>query len=141
MIGMFPFAALAGLPSFHDFDAFLREIGITREDMARAKASMPEPESLPEWCAVSVLPSKIEGVGLFADHEFAKGEYIAPLVKDGKWTVAGRFANHALYPNAAPEGGQLVAICPIKSGQEITVNYRDMTKNFKVEDLQVTAVN
>ncbi len=49
---------------------------------------------------VQVGDSDIEGKGLFATSPIKAGEVIAPARIGAKRTIAGRFTNHAFYPNA-----------------------------------------
>jgi hypothetical protein len=82
-----------------------------------------------------VLPSPIEGKGLFITSGVEKGEIICPGRIGGMRTPAGRFANHSATPNAIMVPHQngdidLVAIRRIEGcigggqGEEVTVDYR-----------------
>ena len=84
---------------------------------------------------IKVAPSGIEGQGLFATANIKAGETIAPARVNGMRTIAGRFTNHSISPNAEMVHGQgtdilLIALRPIagctggQDGDEITINYR-----------------
>ena len=123
----------------NDFDTFLSEIGLTRDDIARVMNDSPDdycPLSKSEAERVGLFPSNIHGVGLFAVREFKMGEPIAVAYRDGAYTQAGRYINHAKYPNTyfeAGEGGDhtLIAAHPILSGSEFTVNYRQVKSTLE----------
>jgi len=83
---------------------------------------------------VTVRPSPIDGMGLFASWPISAGDVICPARMDGMRTQAGRYTNHAKTPNAKfvmRECGNidLVAISDIGGckggdrGEEITVHY------------------
>ncbi len=113
--------------------------------MAKQKSSKKsKKKSRPVW---EVAPSNIHGTGLFAARKITKhkviGHYKGPIVlseeDDGDhvlWIeeVCGkvygvdgqnemRFVNHSKKPNAYFDGEDLVALAPIKKGDEITHNY------------------
>ena len=98
-----------------------------------------------------VKPSPIQGLGLFAKRDFAKGEvvtrwqptrlytqqeydsmkleakkYIAP-VGPGAYAEMGipeKYVNHSIAANTEAKSGKDVAIREIKAGEEITADYR-----------------
>lgn len=119
-----------------DYRKVLVERGVT-EEQARAQ-SENESDQIPlphGGYKIMVAASPIEGKGLFATAKFSTGEVIAPARISGKRTIAGRFTNHSISPNAKmsalPNGDiDLVAIRPITGchggnpGEEITVDYR-----------------
>lgn len=120
-----------------DYKKVLSEFGFT-EEQARAQA---ENESdmidLPfGGYKIKVDASQIEGRGLFATAAIGEGELIAHARIDGKRTIAGRYTNHSIAPNARMvmlENGDidLIATKPIngckggENGEEITINYRE----------------
>jgi hypothetical protein len=115
-----------------DFDAFLLETGLSADWVAAVSQYTHDLIPMPHgWC-VQVLPSPIQGQGLFATHNIGPGEIIAPARRGNKRTPAGRYANHAANPNAcgvpnsqAPNADiDLVALRPIRPGEEITLDYR-----------------
>lgn len=112
-----------------DYKATLEEYGFT-EEVARAQSEDESNQvSTDENYKVSVMPSMIEGDGLFSQSTFTEGETIMPARINGKRTEAGRYTNHSLYPNAVMvmvgNDIDLVAKETIDSGDEITTDYRD----------------
>jgi len=85
---------------------------------------------------VQTAPSPIEGKGLFATAAFAPNELIAPARLDGRWTLAGRYMNHAKTPNAElfEDNGDLYLFATKEIGgkkggglgEEITIDYRQV---------------
>jgi hypothetical protein len=76
---------------------------------------------------VYVAPSDIDGLGILAKRDIAKGERIAPARINGKRTPAGRYTNHSFSPTACMSGKgdlDLVALTDISRGAEISVDYR-----------------
>lgn len=119
-----------------DYRQVLVEFGFSEE---RARAIAHNEADLVELpyggYKIMVSDSPIEGKGLFATASIAPGEIIAPARIGGKRTIAGRYTNHSLVPNAEMvlrESGDidLVATMPIggcrggQRGDEITINYR-----------------
>jgi len=77
-------------------------------------------------CAVNI--SNINDLGLIASVEILAGVAIMPARIKGMRTMAGRYTNHALIPNAimvmTGDDINLIAIRNILPGEEITTNYR-----------------
>jgi len=88
--------------------------------------------------------SKINGIGVFANKNFKKGETIykipegriinyptrnSPFIGNNRWLsdeIVLNYVNHSCEPNAVFEIGEeprLVAVEDIKEGDEITVDY------------------
>lgn len=110
-----------------DYGKALAEFGFT-EDIARGQSEdLSDQIALEGDYGVSVKPSAIEGKGLYADQCFSAGQVIMPARIDGMRTIAGRYTNHAVNPNAemVMDGDviNLVAIMDIGI-EEITTNYR-----------------
>jgi hypothetical protein len=119
-----------------DYLRMLDEAGFTHET-ARAQSEnntdqIPMP---PAGARVRILPSPIEGYGLFLSSPVEAGEVIAPARINGMRTPAGRYTNHSLTPNARMvprESGDidLVAARRIDGcrgggpGEEVTIDYR-----------------
>jgi len=90
-----------------------------------------EPCLLPNGTAykMQIAESPIHGAGLFATADIEKGERIAPIMINGKCTIAGRIPNHLEDSNAEIVDNWLVAKCRIKGrvgglkGDEITITY------------------
>ena len=84
---------------------------------------------------VKIGASLIEGKGVIATADIAKGEIIGPARIGNKRTPIGRYANHSPVANSkfvnAGDRIILVALRPIAGcrggfdGEEVTVNYRD----------------
>jgi hypothetical protein len=78
---------------------------------------------------MQIAESPIHGAGLFATANIEKGERIAPVLVDGKCTIAGRKPNHMEDSNAEIVDNWLVAKYRIKGrvgglkGDEITITY------------------
>ena len=93
---------------------------------------------------IETRKSPVHGVGVFATRELAAGEVVAryrgtPTDREGTYVsyhddetgterrheITGqlRFLNHSCRPNAKLARFRLVAIRPIRRGQEITIDY------------------
>lgn len=81
--------------------------------------------SLPSSEGFQVLPINArKGVGLFATRKFAVGEGIYRMDYWSRPQMPMHATNHSCDPNAAfDEGGMLVALREIESGEEITFDY------------------
>lgn len=121
-----------------DYYQAIADYGFT-EDVVRMQSENTEDQiDLPFGnYKMMVSDSKIEGKGVFATGNIIEGEVIAPARIAGKRTPAGRYTNHAKYPNAVMvlrDNGDidLVASKDIKGcrggniGDEITVDYRQV---------------
>ena len=119
-----------------DYRKLLVERGVT-EVQARAQSEneSDQIQSPHGGYKIMVAASPIDGKGLFSTAAFAAGEIIAPARIGGNRTIAGRFTNHSIAPNAKmvalPNSDiNLVATRRIKGchggnpGEEITVDYR-----------------
>lgn len=111
-----------------DFDAFLAEIGLTRQQCEEAKAQVGKVENLD--LSIEIKESPIEGLGVFATVPFGTGQTIGIAIEGNKWTALGRYANHARDANmSAKKHGSSVVLLARKQaliGDELTINYRDM---------------
>jgi hypothetical protein len=88
---------------------------------------------------VYVGSSLIQGSGMFSSFGATKGEVLCAARIGTKRTKAGRYTNHARYPNAemVPDHNgdiNLVALSDIMAGEEITVDYRQARKASEVAD-------
>lgn len=133
-----------------DFELLCKELNITKEQIRAQSENEADMIDLPYGgYKIKVADSKIEGKGLFATADFEPGEGIAPSRISGKRTIAGRYANHSVNPNARMmrflDTGDicLVAIKKISGchggldGEEITVDYRksvELTLEIGKED-------
>lgn len=127
---------LSHQPDRDDFGKVIRDLGFSAEQVRKISEDESDQIPFPEGMVsrVMVLPSPIEGRGLFATQGIKAGEVIAVARIGGNRTPAGRFTNHSAAPNAKmlSRGGvvDLVAITDIKgcqggqAGDEITVSYR-----------------
>ena len=90
-----------------------------------------------EYSHIFVSDSKIDKKGLFSKIKILNGNVICPSRIDGKRTIAGRYTNHAIQPNAEMifngKNIDLVSNRDIEINEEITVNYRKVlhTRNLK----------
>ena len=110
-----------------DFARFLRENNISQKQMDFAKQFIKE--SIPSP-GIRIEDSRIEGLGAYAVQSFLPKDVICMARVGGDWTVAGRYANHSITPNAEARSShgavKLVAIKEISVGDEVTVNYRSV---------------
>lgn len=123
-----------------DFDKVIKELGVSKELVKQQSENEDDQIELPNGSyQIKVGMSNIEGKGLFATSNFSAGDLIAPGRIAGKRTIAGRFTNHSLNPNAQMRQGDngdifLIALKDISGckggldGEEITINYRDAVK-------------
>ena len=85
---------------------------------------------------IVVKDSAINSLGLFTCDVITKGSVICPVRQGSNRTIAGRYTNHALYPNAKStivDGTYYIqAIKEIQANEEITLNYREVI-NFRVQ--------
>lgn len=111
-------------------DEVLKVLGFSDEQL-RAISENPEDQiPFPDWIVgLEVRDSEIEGSGLFATLNFAKGTIIAPARIGLERTPAGRYSNHAAKPNAQlkriGDSFFFIALVDIKAGEEITSHYLD----------------
>lgn len=120
-----------------DYGAVLKEFGFTEQQARSMSENTLDLIDLPYGgYKIKVAKSNIEGQGLFATADIEPNEIIAPARVHGKRTIAGRFPNHSVSPNAKMLKGRrdeidLVAIKKIMGchggidGEEITINYRE----------------
>lgn len=108
-----------------DFVAFLAEEGLTLYDVEQARLAEK----------FSLKPSAIEGLGAFANHDFADNEIIDVMMFNGTFTTLGRYMNHSPFPNTRPvavsNGSVFQASTLIRAGEELTVDYRNVRELLK----------
>lgn len=119
-----------------DYKSFLSEMNMTQEQMNTA-VNTDDVTDLPlSYEHVIVKESELAGLGLFTTRVIEKSEIICPTRINDKRTIAGRYANHALYANTRPvlDNGvySIIATKEIQVGEEITMNYRDVI-NFRAQ--------
>ncbi len=119
-----------------DYKLMLEESGFTHEVARMQSENESDQIGMPtEGFNVRVLPSHIEGKGVFLTYPANEGDLIAPARIFGKRTPAGRYTNHSKTPNAKmvmkPNGDiDLVALRRIEGckggdcGEEVTIDYR-----------------
>lgn len=131
---------LKGHADNQDFLKAIEEFGFNESQVREQSECSGDLVELPfGGYKIKTAKSEIEGMGLFATADIEAGEVIAPARINGKRTIAGRYTNHSITPNAKMVKGldceiALVALLPIKGckggldGDEITVDYRESIK-------------
>jgi hypothetical protein len=114
-----------------DYNTFVREFGLP---LGFIDAVMRRTDDLVETEAcfrnMVMSESRIHGIGVVAIRDISAGECIAPARRDQMRCVAGRFTNHSHEPNAEfratgiGDHVDMIALCDIAAGSEITVDYR-----------------
>ncbi len=128
-----------------DYQDVLKEFGFTEKIAREQSENKSDMTELPFGSyKIKVGSSSIEGQGLIATADIVAGEIIAPARIGDKRTIAGRFTNHSVNPNARMIEGILGGIFLISNreisgchggldGEEITINYRDaLTLNYEI---------
>jgi len=114
-----------------DFKKAIAELGFTELQIRAISENTADMTDLPDGgYKIIIGNSQIEGKGVFTTADIEAGELIAPTRIGNKRTIVGRYANHSPTPNAVMKLGKgldvnLIALRKI-SGEEITVNYRDV---------------
>lgn len=111
-----------------DFQAAIAELGFTADQVLQISTNESDFDPAP-MDGIEIKQSGQAGNGLFATRNFEANEIIGIARYDATRTLAGRYTNHAKYPNAKMELDDsgvilLVTIDPLKIGDEITVDYR-----------------
>lgn len=112
-----------------DFDLFLEECSLTREDVDRVRDLVPY---LPFDCSGGLYlgDSFIDGTGVYTSRAISAGTLLGKAYFNETWTALGRFMNHSPNPNVKPlpfEGGfEFMATQQIRRDEELTCNYRDV---------------
>jgi len=119
-----------------DYFNFVEQSGMTEIEIREQVENKSDIiEETIDACYVS--DSVIEGKGLFTSKQILSGDAICKARVNSKRTLAGRFANHALFANAEIKvnafDAEITAIRDIEENEEITVNYRDVIKNRFIE--------
>lgn len=111
-----------------DYMLVLSECGVTEEEVRAQTENKADQIDVSGDFGVKLKESIIEGVGLFSEKNFAGGDIIMPARIDGKRTVAGRYVNHSVCPNATMmlvgDDFYLQSIGQIAIDEEITIDYR-----------------
>ncbi len=117
-----------------DFYALIAAAGFTAEQVRAQSEDIADRTDIPTP-GLTVRDSDIEGKGVYLTYPAGPGDVLAPARIGGKRTLAGRYTNHSIAPNAMftmTDNGdiQLVATRAIKGcvggdqGEEVTVDYR-----------------
>ena len=110
-----------------DFVLVCKDTGVSAEDI-RAQSEVDTNLIDIECDGVYISDSLINDTGLFTDNSYEPGDDIMMARVDGLRTMAGRYTNHSIRPNAVfvMSGDDIVmkAIGPIDS-EEITIDYRE----------------
>lgn len=119
-----------------DFKNAIQEFGFSENTVRQQSENESDIIPLPSGSyKIKTAKSDIEGVGIFATANIDALEIIAPARLKGKRTIAGRFTNHSVDPNAImiadiDENIHLMAKRNISGchggldGEEITIDYR-----------------
>jgi hypothetical protein len=124
-----------------DYKAMLNEIDMTEEEIRLQVDNDYDMVEMPiGYENILIKPSNIQGQGLFSAIKLFKGCAIGPARINGLRTPMGKYANHAVNPNAKivikNNDAEVVAIKDIEAGEEITVNYRSViTERFDKGEL------
>lgn len=113
-----------------DYFTLVESIGMTQEqitDQVESTEDMTELDCMYNHLYIS--DSTIEGKGFYSKIKYKSGSNICPARVKGNRTNAGRYCNHAVYPNAEiiindKGDADLISIKNIESDEEITINYR-----------------
>ncbi len=105
-----------------DYVEFENERGITDEIKEQLKQI---PYCDVKCPTVKLGDSNRHGIGVFAVIDISAGEKVAPVDKGTQWS---RFTNHSIRPNSKLVGDVFIAVKDINKGEEITVNYRHVSK-------------
>ena len=129
-----------------DYEIVIEASPFTHEEVQAQVENEDDQISLPsDWDSVVVRRrSNIQGDGMFLSWPVEKDTVLGPARLDGKRTPLGRYVNHSKTPNAEPElmdNGDVYLVAKrnvsgcqgSSSGEEITVDYRDMLRLSGIE--------
>ncbi len=129
-----------------DYETVIEASPFTHEEVKAQVENEVDQIALPdEWNSVVVRRrSNIQGDGMFLSWPVEKDTVLGPARLDGKRTPLGRYVNHSKTSNAKPElmdNGDVYLVAKRNvsgcqggsSGEEITVDYRDMLKLSGIE--------
>lgn len=117
-----------------DFFKAIAELGFSPEEVKRVSENLGDQIALSDSDNGSIIlaASQRHGMGIFATAKFRAGDLISPGRIGVKRTMAGRFTNHSINPNAfmMAYGDRIDVVCckPIEIGSEILVDYRQARK-------------
>ena len=114
-----------------DYQNFLNEYGFTQElvDFYLEMETIEDNDK----CLLEIKDSEIAGKGMFLIRDVIEGQYLGMGKRDEKRITAGRYTNHSPNPNAIfvtleNTDVEIRAICSLKRGEEVTVDYRQAAK-------------
>ena len=115
-----------------DYARFLLETNTSQEEMD-AIVQIDDLVEMPrEFDHLYVSDSSRDGAGLFSKKIFLEGDVIGPVRQGEFRTIAGRYANHSLFPTSKPvmidNEFYVCATRNMSIGEEITMNYRDILR-------------
>lgn len=122
----------------NDYLDMVEEIGMTQEEITAQVENASDMMDLPKgYDHLYVDKSVIQGKGFFSKNKIINGDLIAPARINEFRTNAGRYCNHALFPNSkitlTETGASLIAIRDIEEMEEITVNYRQVLSHRMIK--------
>ena len=114
----------------HSHRSFMKALGITQAQADEISNNIEDRINIP-LTRTRIAPSPIHGFGVFATCDINEGGVIEAALVKGKRTQVGRFMNHSPSPNGIIEGNRgesisVIAAEPIKTGDEITVDYNSV---------------
>ena len=111
-----------------DYSKMLNEFGVTDKQIKHLSYRTDDLIEI-KLDLVELKESKIEGTGLFFKKDISNYEVIGDARINDKRTQLGRYTNHSDNPNVKPKivGERMIyiAIMDIKSGEEMTIDYRE----------------
>jgi hypothetical protein len=121
-----------------DYKSMISEMDINEDEMDEQVKNTNDMTELPDdYSHIYLDNSSIDKQGLFSELKILSGDIICPSRIKDKRTIAGRYTNHALQPNAEMifdgENINLVSNRDIEANEEITVNYRYVLKTRNLE--------
>jgi SET domain-containing protein len=112
-----------------DYASFLDSLEVTEEDMRDVIYRTDDVLDYEMPLPIIIAKSEIHGFGMFLMSEASANDVLFPATINGMRTQAGRFINHAIKANTRLVIGRfanyIVSNRTIKSGEELTLNYRD----------------
>jgi hypothetical protein len=121
-----------------DYKSMIDSIQMTEEEVRAQVENTNDITEMPQsYEHVYIAESSLEGKGLFSKDKIVAGSVICPSRINGNRTIAGRYTNHALLCNAEMvfigEDIGLKALKDIETGEEITVNYRNVINHRNIK--------
>lgn len=117
-----------------DFELMAKDMGVTVEFIKKESEVTTNLVDI-ECDGVFLASSPISGTGLFTKNTYQPNDIIMFARVDGKRTMAGRYTNHSIRPNAVfvRHGDDLqLKASKLISNEEITLDYRESAKLGRV---------